>query len=98
LSVGCGIGLREAEVPTPALLIVDLRFSIARPSLDFQSKVPSRNRRKYWPGIFFNVSASLGRDAVDPHHREKSLRLVKARRETIFYSGLRVLTQFPTQL
>jgi hypothetical protein len=41
-------------------LIVDLRFSIARPSLDFQSKVASRNRRKYWPGIFFSISALLG--------------------------------------
>jgi hypothetical protein len=58
------MGLREAELPTPALLIVDFQFSIARPSLDFQSKVASRNRRKYWPGIFFSVSASLGRDPV----------------------------------
>jgi hypothetical protein len=69
LSVGCGVGLREAEVPTPALLIVDLRFSIARASLDFQSKVASRNRRKYWPGIFFSVSASLGHD----HHQMKMI-------------------------
>ncbi len=45
MSVGCGIGLREAEVPTPALLIVDLRFSVARPSLYSQSKVACRNRR-----------------------------------------------------
>jgi hypothetical protein len=60
LSVGCGIGLREAELPTPALLIVDLRFSIARPSLDFQSKVAGRNCGKYWPGIFFSISALLG--------------------------------------
>jgi len=45
-------------------LIVDFHFSIACPSLDFQSKVASRNRRKYWPGIFFSVSASLERDPV----------------------------------
>ena len=57
-------GLREAELPTPALLIVDFQFSIACPSLDFQSKVASRNRRKYWLGIFFSVSASLERDPV----------------------------------
>jgi hypothetical protein len=75
LSVGCGIGLREAEVPTPALLIVDLWFSVARPSLNSQSKVTSRNRRKYSPGIFFSVSASLGRDAVDPHVKIASLRV-----------------------
>jgi hypothetical protein len=37
---------------------------MACPSLDFQSKVASRNRRKYWPGIFFSVSGSLGRDAI----------------------------------
>jgi len=79
-------------------LIVDLGFSIARPSLDFQPKVANRKRQKYRPGIFVNVAASLGRDAVDPQYREKSPRLVKGRRETIFYSGLRVLTQFPTQL
>jgi hypothetical protein len=57
VSAGCGIGLREAEVPNPALLLVDLRFSIARPSLDFQAKAASRKRRKYWPEIFFSVSA-----------------------------------------
>jgi len=45
LSVRCGIGLREAEVRTPALLIVDLWFSVARPSPNSQSKVTSRNRR-----------------------------------------------------
>jgi hypothetical protein len=45
-------------------LIVDFQFSIARPSLDLQSKVASRNRRKFWPGISLSVSASLGRDAV----------------------------------
>jgi hypothetical protein len=78
LSVGCGIGLREAELPTPAFLIVDLQSSVARPSLNFQSKVASRNRRKYWPGIFFSASVSLRSDAVDPHS-EKPLRLVKAR-------------------
>jgi hypothetical protein len=58
LSVGGGIDFQEVELPTPALLIVDLRFSIARLSLDFQSKATSRNRRKYWSGIFFSVSAS----------------------------------------
>jgi hypothetical protein len=57
VSVDCGIGLPGAELPTPALLIVDFGFSIARLSLDFQSKVASRKRRKYWPGIFFSVSA-----------------------------------------
>jgi hypothetical protein len=40
LSVGCGIGLQEAELSTPELLIVDLRFSIARPSLIFNRKSP----------------------------------------------------------
>jgi hypothetical protein len=65
VSVGCEIGLREAELPTPAFLILDLRFSIARPSLDFQSKVASRNRRKYWPGIFvqrFSVARSVSQN------------------------------------
>jgi len=41
---------------------------------------------------------SLRRDAIDSYDREKSLRLLTACRETFFYSGLRVLTQFPTQL
>jgi len=64
VSVGCGAGRQEAELPTPALLLVAFQFSIACPSLDLQSKVASRNRQKYWPGILFSVSASLGRDAV----------------------------------
>ncbi len=50
MSVGCGIGLREAELPTPALLLVDFQFSIARPSLDLQSKVASRKSPKILAG------------------------------------------------
>jgi hypothetical protein len=65
------------------------RFSIE----SRQSKSP-----KMLAGHIFQRPVLLGRNGVDPHHRKKSFRLVKARRETIFYSGLRVLTQFPKQL
>jgi hypothetical protein len=79
LFVGCGIGLREADVPTPAFLIVAFGFSIARPSLNFSIE----NRRSKSPkildrDILRRFSVARG-DAVDPDHREKSLRLVKAR-------------------
>jgi hypothetical protein len=78
------------------LSIFDSRLH-ALPSI-FNRKSPVEIAENIGREYFSTVSASLGRDAVDPHHRKKSLRLAKVRRETIFYSGLRVLTQFPTQL
>jgi hypothetical protein len=78
------------------LSIFDSRLH-ALPSI-FNRKSPVEIAENISREYFSNCSASLGRDTVDPHRREKSLRLVKARREAIFYSGLRVLTQFPTQL
>ena len=44
LSVGCGIVLREEEIHTRALLIVDFLFAIANPFCDLQSRIDSRNR------------------------------------------------------
>jgi hypothetical protein len=64
LSVACWIGLREAELPTLALLIVDFQFSMACPSLEFSIESRQSKAPKIWPGILFSVSALLGRDAV----------------------------------
>jgi hypothetical protein len=93
------MGLREAKVPTPSLLPVDRRFSIARPYLHsiFNRKSPVEITENM-SGILLGDSGFLGHDAVDSRHRAKTFRFMKPRRETIFYSGLRVLTQFPTQL